>query len=82
MIADEETVKKHNLKPLARLVGYHVSGCDPKIMGIGPVPAIQNLLRKSKLDLKQIDLVDVCSASSIIILLKIIVSLIINFNIV
>lgn len=35
IIADEESVKKHNLTPLARLVGYHTSGCDPKIMGIG-----------------------------------------------
>jgi acetyl-CoA acyltransferase 2 len=34
IIADEESVKKYNLKPLARFAGYHASGCDPKIMGI------------------------------------------------
>jgi len=44
---------------LARFVSYHVSGVDPKIMGIGPVPAIQNLLKKNKLTVDQIDLVDV-----------------------
>jgi acetyl-CoA acyltransferase 2 len=34
IIADEESVKKYNLKPLARFAGYQASGCDPKIMGI------------------------------------------------
>jgi acetyl-CoA acyltransferase 2 len=62
VLADEETVNKHNLQPLARLVSYHITGCDPKIMGFGPVPAIQHLLKKSKLDLAQIDLVEVNEA--------------------
>jgi acetyl-CoA acetyltransferase len=44
---------------LARFVSYHVLGVDPKIKGIGPVPAIQNLLKKNKLTIDQIDLVDV-----------------------
>ncbi|XP_008591862.1 PREDICTED: 3-ketoacyl-CoA thiolase, mitochondrial [Galeopterus variegatus] len=35
IIASEDAVKKHNLTPLARIVGYCVSGCDPSIMGIG-----------------------------------------------
>lgn len=35
IIASEEAVKKHNFTPLARIVGYFVSGCDPSIMGIG-----------------------------------------------
>lgn len=35
IIASEEAVKKHNFTPLARIVGYHASGCDPSIMGIG-----------------------------------------------
>jgi acetyl-CoA acyltransferase 2 len=59
ILADEETVKAHGLQPLARLISYHVSGVDPKIMGIGPSPAITNLLKKTKLTLNQIDLVDV-----------------------
>jgi hypothetical protein len=36
----EEAVVKYKLTPLARLVGYGVAGCEPTIMGIGPVPAI------------------------------------------
>ncbi len=59
ILADEDTVKTHNLKPLARVAGYNVSGCDPKIMGIGPVPAIQGLLKKTKLNLDQIDVLEV-----------------------
>lgn len=35
VIASEEAVKEHKLTPLARIVAYHVSGCDPSIMGIG-----------------------------------------------
>ena len=62
ILADEDSVKSLNLKPLARFVSYHVSGVDPKIMGIGPVPAIENLLKKNKLNLDQIDLVDVNEA--------------------
>lgn len=35
VIASEEAVKEHKLTPLARIVAYHVAGCDPSIMGIG-----------------------------------------------
>lgn len=35
IIASEDAVKKHNFTPLARIVGYFVSGCDPSLMGIG-----------------------------------------------
>lgn len=62
ILADEETVKANNLTPLARLAGYNVSGCDPKIMGIGPVPAIQGLLKRTKLSLDQIDVVEINEA--------------------
>jgi acetyl-CoA acyltransferase 2 len=40
IIHSEEAVLKHKLTPLARIVGYGVAGCEPTIMGIGPVPAI------------------------------------------
>lgn len=64
MLASEKAVNELNLQPLARLVSYHVSGVDPKIMGIGPVPAIQALLNKNGMSLDQIDLVDVNEAFS------------------
>eukprot|EP00058_Branchiostoma_floridae_P005822 XP_002591310.1 hypothetical protein BRAFLDRAFT_121446 [Branchiostoma floridae] len=62
VIAGEDAVKKYNLTPLARLVGYHYSGCDPSIMGIGPVPAIEGLLQKTGTKLGDMDLVEVNEA--------------------
>jgi acetyl-CoA acyltransferase 2 len=62
ILATEDAVKKYSLKPLARLSGYGVSGCDPRIMGIGPVPAIQKLLNKAKLTIEDIDLWEVNEA--------------------
>ncbi len=59
IIASEEACSKHNLTPLARLVAYDVIGVDPTIMGIGPAYAIQNVLKKAKMTLDSIDLVEV-----------------------
>lgn len=62
IIASEDAVHKHKLTPLARVVAYHVCGCDPSIMGIGPVPAINGVLKKTGLSLKDMDLVEVNEA--------------------
>ncbi|XP_013410677.1 3-ketoacyl-CoA thiolase, mitochondrial [Lingula anatina] len=62
VLASEEAVKTHNLTPLARLAGYHVSGCDPHIMGIGPVPAIEGLLKKTGMKLADMGLIEVNEA--------------------
>ncbi|XP_036889996.1 3-ketoacyl-CoA thiolase, mitochondrial [Sturnira hondurensis] len=62
ILASEDAVKKHNFTPLARIVGYFVSGCDPTIMGIGPVPAVKGALKKAGLSLKDMDLVEVNEA--------------------
>jgi len=62
LLASEEAVREHNLTPLARVASYGVSGCDPTIMGIGPVPAIQAALSKSGLTLSQIDRVEINEA--------------------
>jgi len=62
VIASEEAVKQHNLKPLARLVGYSVVGVEPSIMGIGPAPAITNLLKAAGKTLNDIDLVEINEA--------------------
>ncbi|KAG8456846.1 hypothetical protein GDO86_002579, partial [Hymenochirus boettgeri] len=62
LLASEEATSKHNLTPLVRVVAYHVSGCDPNIMGFGPVPAITEVLKKSGLTLKDMDLVEVNEA--------------------
>ncbi|XP_064634574.1 3-ketoacyl-CoA thiolase, mitochondrial-like [Lineus longissimus] len=62
IIATEEACQKHDLKPLARLVGYGVAGCDPTIMGIGPAPAIRKMLAATGATLENMDLVEVNEA--------------------
>jgi acetyl-CoA acyltransferase 2 len=62
IICDEDSLKKHNLQPLARLVGYHISGVEPTLMGFGPVPAIENLLKKTNKQVSDIDLFDINEA--------------------
>ncbi|TGZ66686.1 hypothetical protein CRM22_005179 [Opisthorchis felineus] len=44
LLATEEAVKQHNLKPLARVSAYSVAGCEPTIMGIGPVAAMNRMM--------------------------------------
>ncbi|XP_063698321.1 3-ketoacyl-CoA thiolase, mitochondrial [Culicoides brevitarsis] len=62
IVASEDAVKEYNLKPLARLVAYSTVGVPPEIMGIGPVPAIQNVLKVAGLNLSDIDLVEINEA--------------------
>ncbi|KAK7864268.1 hypothetical protein R5R35_009531 [Gryllus longicercus] len=62
LLASEEAVKSLGLKPLARLVAYSVVGVEPSIMGIGPAPAIQNLLKTAGKTLADIDLVEINEA--------------------
>jgi len=62
IIASEEAVSKHGLTPLARIVGYGVAGCEPSIMGIGPVPAIGAMLEKTGVSLGQVDQVEINEA--------------------
>jgi acetyl-CoA C-acetyltransferase len=54
VLMEATAAKEKGLKPLARLSGYNVVGVDPKYMGMGPVPAVQQLL--SKLGLKKEDI--------------------------
>ncbi len=46
IIASEEAIARHNLRPRARILGMATAGVLPRIMGIGPVPATQKLLRR------------------------------------
>ncbi|XP_017858973.1 PREDICTED: 3-ketoacyl-CoA thiolase, mitochondrial [Drosophila arizonae] len=62
IVASEEALKEYNLKPLARLVAFSFVGVKPEIMGIGPVPAIQNVLRVSGKKLEDIDLIEINEA--------------------
>jgi acetyl-CoA C-acetyltransferase len=62
VIASEYFVKQNNLKPLARIVGIASAGVDPKIMGIGPVPALQKLADKHGLRLHEFGLIELNEA--------------------
>lgn len=62
LVASAAAVKKHGLKPMARIAGYSQAGVDPKVMGIGPVPATRRLLEDLKLSLDDIDLVELNEA--------------------
>ncbi|MBL4708540.1 MAG: acetyl-CoA C-acyltransferase [Flavobacteriales bacterium] len=62
MVASEEMVKRHQLKPIARMVSYATAGVDPRIMGIGPVKAIPLALKQAGLKLNDIDLIELNEA--------------------
>ena len=62
VLAGEGFVKKHGLKPLARIVGATSVGVDPRTMGIGPVPAVRKLEQKTCLKLDQYDVVELNEA--------------------
>lgn len=62
LLANENAIKKFNLNPLARIVASAVEGVEPRIMGIGPVPATNSALQKSGLTLNQIDIIEINEA--------------------
>jgi len=62
LVASEAAVRQHNLKPMARIVGYAQAGVDPKVMGIGPVPATRKLLADTGVKLDDIDLIELNEA--------------------
>jgi len=62
VLAGEAFVKRHHLKPLARILGVNSAGVDPKIMGIGPVPAIRKMEQKHGLRLQDFDLLELNEA--------------------
>ena len=58
IIASGEAVKKYGLKPMAKLVSYGQGGVDPKIMGVGPVPASRQALERANLTIDDMDLIE------------------------
>ena len=58
----KDVAEAKGLKPMARLVDYAFAGCDPKFMGIGPVPAIRNVLEKSGLAVSDFDVIELNEA--------------------
>lgn len=62
LFADDEHVKRFNLKPIARVVSTGVAGVEPSIMGIGPVPATLKALKRGGLSIGDIGLVELNEA--------------------
>jgi len=58
MLATEAAVRRLNLTPLARLVGYAHAGVEPELMGIGPVPATRAVLQRTGLKVSDLDVIE------------------------
>ncbi|MGO1765715.1 acetyl-CoA acetyltransferase [Advenella sp. S44] len=58
VLMNGEMVKSHGAKPLARLVSYGHAGVDPRLMGIGPVPATRNALARAGLSIEDMDVIE------------------------
>jgi acetyl-CoA acyltransferase len=64
IVMSEDYAKAHGHKPLARIRAISVAGCAPEIMGIGPVPATQKVLKRAGLNLSDIDIIELNEAFS------------------
>jgi acetyl-CoA acyltransferase len=62
LIASENAVAKYGLKPLARVIGATSAGVAPRIMGMGPVPAVTRLIERYKLKLADFDVIELNEA--------------------
>ena len=58
VLASGEAVEKYGLKPMAKLIGWGQGGVDPKIMGVGPVPASRQAMAKADLKIEDMDLIE------------------------
>ena len=58
LVASADAVKKHGLKPMAKIVSYAWAGVDPSIMGIGPAEAVRKALKKANWELKDVELIE------------------------
>lgn len=62
LLAGEDAVKKYQLKPRAKIIGMATAGVAPRIMGIGPAPASQKLLKRLGMTIDQIDVIELNEA--------------------
>jgi len=62
LIANELAAKEHGLEPLARVVGWAAAGVEPRIMGIGPAPASEKVLRLCGLSVGEMDVIELNEA--------------------
>ncbi|MEM5584160.1 3-oxoadipyl-CoA thiolase [Roseibium sp. AS2] len=62
LIASEAAIEKHNLTPIARIVGGATAGVPPRIMGIGPAPATRKLCARNRLSVSEFDVIELNEA--------------------
>ncbi len=62
LLASAAALERHRLQPLARIVGMASAGVAPRVMGIGPVPAIHKLLARHRLGLSDVDRIEINEA--------------------
>ncbi len=62
LLASQDAIQRHGLRPLARIVATATAGVAPRIMGIGPVPAVRKLLQQTGLSMDDIDVIELNEA--------------------
>jgi 3-oxoadipyl-CoA thiolase len=62
LLADEASAVRHGLTPKARIIGMATAGVAPRVMGIGPAPAVQKLLQQTGIKLEQLDVIELNEA--------------------
>ena len=62
VIASDERARELGIEPLGAFVGSAVSGVDPRVMGVGPIPAVRRLLERTGIDVAELDLVELNEA--------------------
>jgi acetyl-CoA C-acetyltransferase len=65
LVMSSEKAKELGLEPLARIKGFASAGVDPKYMGLGPIPATRKVLKKTGIDLKDIDIIELNEAFAV-----------------
>jgi acetyl-CoA C-acetyltransferase len=58
VLMSADRAARENVKPIAKIIGYAHSGVDPSVMGVGPIPAVQNLLKKTGLSVGDFDVIE------------------------
>ena len=62
ILASEDAARRHGLTPRGRVIAMATAGVDPRVMGIGPAPAVRKLLAKTGLSLDEIDVIELNEA--------------------
>jgi acetyl-CoA acyltransferase len=68
LLAGDQAVKQHGLKPRMRMVGFAFAGVEPEIMGIGPIPSTEKALKKAGLSISDIGLFEINEAFAVQVL--------------